>query len=316
MPALRKKRINEFGSLAFRLIFFLSGIFLLTWPAIFQNAPTIVFDSPDYLRSAMIPNSSSFHGIFYPRWLLFITAGGRLNIFFVPISQAILCGSILYIFFKRYVGGPFRDVKILIAIACLSFGTSLSWFNSQLSPDFLSLIIPVALSTIIFHWHSLSKIERGWITISLIFSVEAHHSNFPIFILLLILSASYFWLTQKQKKNTLHSRPVIAILICLVAIQTINFSLNNDRSIERGPVYLLSRMIYSGRISETLAERCRIKHSALCDHQEVLKDLRKNPDDYLWNVESPLKMLGGVTRAQNDIRSHRPNFPLLLTSSH
>ena len=245
-----KKFGSSYSSIGIKLFVFALSVVGLLWPALLQKAPIVVFDSVDNLAVPFARGFSNFSRMIYPRFLWLSTFGGSLSIFSALTAQALLVMAPLYVLLKqtRPRINLLRDFLIInLGLCTLS---TLPWYLSQISPDFISLVCGLAGFVVIEHWSKLSTIEKIAIAITFLFSAIAHPSNPPILGLALIgYLISNITVFKKNGKALI--KPTLVFLAVILMISAAQSLLEKTRPIRQSPVFLLSRMIYSGRISQT-----------------------------------------------------------------
>ncbi len=198
-----KKFGSLFSSTGIKILVFLLSVAGLLWPALVQKAPILIVDSIDILAIPFARGFSEYSRMMYPRFLWLSTFCGSFSIFWALTAQAILVMAPLYILLKQTRPHKNLPRDYLILSLSLSILSTLPWYLSQISPDFLSLVSGLGGFLVLMHWSRLRIFEKIVISISLIYSALAHPSNPPILALALIFQLLFSIILFKKNGKAL-----------------------------------------------------------------------------------------------------------------
>ena len=248
---------------------------ILIWPALHQNSPILTFDSVGYLMSTFLKNPDYFQGRAYPYFLYTVTFGGRISLLSVPFLQSLIACILSFVLFKQVFPKKSFWIFFTLSILGISLLTNASIYLSQISPDFFSMTLFLSFFLLIFYWKKISGVEKAYIIFTAILSAFSHHSNLPILMIFLLTFTAGQLFLKKRTSSGISIMPAWMVLGSLVLVLFISHLGFRDNAFGRGPLYLLSRMIFSGRISEALetarflytgGKGGRGRHSDALDH--------------------------------------------------
>ena len=223
----------------------------------------------------------------------------NISLWFVVLAQIII--TILTL---RYLLVSLDLVKNhwleLLIIILLSFTTSLSYNTGFLIPDIFTPISCILSFVILFG--SLTKLERGLLTLLYLVSLMTHLSNVPINILtllcLLILSIFRFGITSSRYSIQI----VILILLNLISLQVLSathYMYGKSFVISKCPFkFVLARLSEERILKDLLNDKCiqDSDYSRLCPYKN---ELYLQPSKFLWREDSPFIQIASCNSKNN-----------------
>lgn len=251
---------------------------LLLWPAVLNGYPLVFADTGTYLSQAMNLHLGWDRPPFYSCFLLL--TDWAITTWPAIFVQSMMVAWVVSVW-ARVVVPWWRAWMIVPAAALLALLTGLPWTVAQLSPDFLTALMVIALMLLLFAPDCIGRFERCSLAALIGFAIAAHLSNLPI---ALIVLAVFFAVRREFA-------PWAGVTGGVLALVSFNLVVG------RGPViapyeniFLLARVVADGPGRDLLRVQCPERHWRLCSYENALPT---TADAFLWRSESPLYRAGG-----------------------
>jgi hypothetical protein len=208
------------------------------------------------------------------------------SLWLVVTMQAILVVTVLMIVLKYILHFEKYILHTLFLVVFLSLGTGISYYTSQIMPDFLSGLVIICLGLLLCF--QLPKPIRIFSVVLIIFSNMAHSSNL-LTSTLIIVSIVILNLVFKKRFQIRSARiflSVSAVAAGWLFTPAMNSALGAGFKVSRAPnVFIMGRLVESGVLNEYLHDSCTQKKTSLCNYMDHLP---LESWHFLWFPESPL----------------------------
>jgi hypothetical protein len=278
----------------------------LMWIALAKGMPLIHDDAVANIRAAFLKPVGLVRSHFYPGFIWLGTLGGNTSMMLFVFFQALISATLIYLFFKIESSAEFSKRRFLVYLFFLSVVSAISWNVSHITADFSAALLGISGYLVAFRWKRLSFHWKGFVCLAFVFSAVFHHSHLPIIFCASMLAFFLKSFLAPSFRRTF-SPKILAILMGVSSLLFIFAQLlNHDRSRSAATIFLFGRMVYSGRVSEVLAEQCSQespeKDFKLCKYQEDILTIHQHPSyfgpgRYLWHPSSPFQSVGGWTKS-------------------
>ncbi len=308
-----------------RLLWLSAAAWLLLWPALLNGYPLVFADTGTYLSQAINHHLGWDRPPFYSLFLLSL----HLTITTWPaiLGQALLACWVISILGRTLISRwcPWMIIPVTLATVGL---TSLPWDISELSPDFLTPLMAVALGLLAIVPDRLKPSERLGLMALITFAVSAHLSNAPIGLLLVSAIA----VMNRAMQNTsprlrpLNWRcpmvtdpranvelvlgqtscpsfrrllaPLLAMAVGVTGLIASNVAAGRGPTIAPyGRIFLLARVIADGPGQDAVRNYCPQSGWRLCSYSNKLPT---DADEFLWSRGSPLYLAGGPDQIREE----------------
>jgi hypothetical protein len=251
---------------------------LLLWPALLNGYPLVFADTGTYLSQAINLHLGWDRPPFYSFFLL-------VTHWTISTWPAIFAQSMIAVWgvsiWARVMVGWWREWMIVPAGAMLAALTSLPWTIAELSPDFLTALMAIALVVLLFAPDHVGRYERCGLMALVAFAIVAHLSNLPI--ALIVLSV---FLPMRRELA-----PWAAVAAGVLALVSFNLMIGRGPVIAPyGNIFLLARVVADGPGRDVIQAECPGPRWVLCSYEDALP---ATADAFLWHPDSPLYLAGG-----------------------
>jgi hypothetical protein len=209
------------------------------------------------------------------------------SLWLVVTMQAIIVTIIVLITVKEFLNSPKYFFHTLLIIIFLSFTTGISYYISQIMPDFLSAVGFVCLALLICY-ENLNRFVKILLIILLIFSNMAHSSNLitTTAIVFIIILINFLF----RKHLHIPSKRIYLALFSVAAgwliTPCMNSALGAGFTVSRAPnIFIMGRLVESGVLNQYLKDNCGTKNISMCKY---IDHLPQTSGFFLWPHESPL----------------------------
>jgi len=253
----------------------------------FVNAfPLVTSDTGSYINNGFMMWIPADRPLFYSLFLRVFELGISL---WIPVWIQAFGVSVLFGRMAFVLLGEDRfnwKLYLLGGLAAVAF-TSVSWFVSQLMPDFFTGLMGMAL--LLFFLDRLPWARLGYL-VFIMGSALVHYAN--IFSLLL-MALCLILLTYRLEKKKL--KMAVGLFgtgwACLLIIVAMHAAKGHGLILSKGShVFLIGKLSENGILQRFLEENCGAKDYALCPYRDQLPD---KAYEYVWNSQSPLYLQGG-----------------------
>lgn len=269
-------------------IVILISALLLLWVAIYNQYPIVTSDSGAYIRFAfdfqVLKDRSPFYSVFLAISGMRFFHTAWLPLFFQSAIVTILIARYSYV-----LTGMAGSIFNLLAIAIISFTTSLSLTASHLMPDVFTSIL--LLSALLYVFDRDSRAHNIIYLILVFGCVIIHNSNYIIFpvtiICLLLLSLAFKKRVIAIRAFHLLSTTALSILLLL----SLHFVKGFGWTLSPGShVFLTAKFVETGVMKQYLTDNCGNKQLKLCAYKD---ELPSTLSEYMWEDYSPFYKAGG-----------------------
>jgi hypothetical protein len=251
---------------------------LLLWPAVLNGYPLVFADTGTYLSQAINLHLGWDRPPFYSFCLLL--THWTLSTWRVILVQSVVAAWVVSIW-ARIVVRWWRAWMIVPAVGLLSLLTPLPWTVAELSPDFLTALMAVALMLLLFAPNHVGRYERFGLIALVTFAIDCHLSNLPI---ALIVLAVYLPVRRELA-------PWVGVVGGVLALVSFNLVVGRGPVIAPyGNIFLLARVVADGPGRDVMLAECPERRWLLCSHLDALP---VTADAFLWRADSPLYRAGG-----------------------
>jgi len=277
-----------------KILFYLFASFTLLIPAFYNGYPLVYSDTGSYIASGMDLVIPQDRPIMYGLFIRFFSLD--FSLWVVVFAQSLIVSYILWHIMKACCKGSSKKL-FLIIIALLSSFTGLGWYSSQIMPDIFTTTTVCSLFLLTFR--NDFKIHQIIIfSIVLLFSINAHFSNYLIavltILLLFVITRTNFIPRAKQQLSFL--LPIIIISLSIATGSLVNYAVGSTFKINQGShVFLMGKMLDSGVLKSFLDDKCKDDNYVLCSCKNSLPNTSR---DLLWDPKSPLYQNGGWEASQ------------------
>ena len=259
------------------IIFFLAGVLLLMWPALYNGYPLVYSDTGTYLKTSIILEPPADRPVGYGFFIRAVT--WEATTWTVVIAQAV----IIYLLTLRAVKLFFKRPLFLhfCIIFLLAFLSSLPWYTAQLMPDVFAGV--VILTVFLFFYDADTWTRRILYGFLLAFFTLFHYSFFPV----VFLTATVVVMLKLRRLRTekVFLFKYLSVLACLGA--AVLFVMGYNYS-ERGKfqfsfssnVFLVAKFTDGGVLSAYLKDNCGKKDIIFCNYKDSM-DI--TPMVFLWS---------------------------------
>lgn len=277
-----------------KILFHLSAALILLIPAFYNGYPLVYSDTGSYLYSGMeliIPQHRTImYGLFIRLFSL------SFSLWLVVFVQSLIVSYILWHITKVCYKSISKRL-FLILLAFFSGFTGLGWYSSQIMPDIFTVTTVCILFLLTFK-NDYKVYQKIIFSILLVFSINAHFSNYLIAILtlLLLFAVTRSNFIPKAKKELSFLLPTIIISISIITGSLTNYAIGSTFKMNQGShVFLMGKMLDSGVLKSFLDDNCKDDNYVLCKCKDSLPDTSRV---LLWDTKSPLYQNGGWEDSQ------------------
>ncbi len=254
--------------------------------AFVNGFPLVTSDTGSYINNGFMMWIPADRPLFYSLFLRVFELGISL---WIPLWIQAFGVSVLFGRMTFVLLGEDRfnwKLYLLGGIATVAF-TSVSWFVSQLMPDFFTGLMGMAL--LLFFLDRLLWARLGYLVI-IMGSALVHYANiFSLLLIALCLILLTYLLEKKKLKMVLGLLGTgLACLLIIVAMHAVR---GHGLILSKGShVFLIGKLSENGILQRFLEENCGKKTYALCPYRDQLPN---KAYEYVWNSQSPLYLQGG-----------------------
>jgi len=284
------------NSLAWTLASIAMVLALMT-PALWNGFPLIFPDTGGYLDRPVLGTLGMGRSALYG---LFLYAGVPLSFWPNAVLQSALTAWLIVLTLRANgLGG--RPWLALAVVAGLSVGTSLPWLAGQLMPDILFPMAVLALYLLSFRSEQFASWERCCLAAVIVIAIPSHMAAAGMCVAVI----GALWLVTGFKRLALPKPRLwfaagsVAAGIALCPIS--NFTITGSFAFTPGgSSFLFGRLIEDGIVARYLVDQCPDASLRLCAYKATLPE---DADDWLWDGNSPFRILGDVTGFRDEERA-------------
>jgi len=191
----------------------------------------------------------------------------------IVVLQALLVSATVMILWRRVLGwrpGP----AFVAAMAALTVLTPLGYFTALVMPDVLSGLMVLGAGLVLLAWHRLSRGERVFLGLLLLFSAASHATHVLIGLGLLGLALLLWWPLRRAGTPlrpagaaVLGGAVVVALLLELLMIEVYNR--RAAAPMVTWP-HITAGLLDSGPGTEFLRRNCPEAGFVMCEHLDRL----------------------------------------------
>lgn len=193
---------------------------------------------------------------------------------------------------------------VALAVAVISFTSGAAFFVSRVMPDAWAAPAVLSLYLLAWHWDGLTRIERILMAAIVTFAGASHMATLAVLTgLSLVQAAAWPFAGRMRIGLTGILFAAGAAWLGLIALLVVDDAVAGRFAVTPGgEVFLFGRLVESGLIGRSLAERCPRPDWQLCNFKS---ELPSTADYLLWGADSPLYKIGGWDdpRARREISS-------------
>jgi len=264
----------------------LLSLVVLLWPALYNAFPLVNPDSGAYISSGLRLSVHPDRPIGYGLFVLLTSMG--ISLWFVVVAQALILNWLIRRLTQKLLGKHADGLLPAIVLLLISFGTTVSWFTAQLTPDIFTAAL--LLCVLLFFLERNDRKKSRTYGIVMFFLFATHNSNVVIALALSLLLMLY------TRRKALRGYFIAARKMFLVALSSFavlsSIYMFGGYGFGLSPVthvFLVSRMAENGILDQYLEEECPVTHYSLCDYQGKL-GVRQW--DFMWGAGYPHNKLG------------------------
>ncbi len=267
--------------------------------------PDATGNSPQSSRRVVLAGRSITYGS-----LLYL---GELmgQMWFPIIVQSLLASYITFVFIVRALGLAFR--YFVISSLFLSVASPLPFFTSLLMPDVFAGFLILGFALMFVCWDRLSPVERGMLSVVLLFSVLAHTSH--LFLLLSLTAIMSGYARCLGRAQWLNIRwPTLIAGACLVAaiIWEAMIALAVSRGFGAPPVRppFFTAKVVSMLGKPAVVKVCLSKTFVVC---RFVDRLPVDSDSFLWSEDERTGIFTVADAPTKRLLDHeQPRFALAI----
>ncbi|MCF6128979.1 hypothetical protein L1S35_04790 [Flavobacterium sp. AS60] len=277
-----------------KILFYLLAALTLLIPAFYNGYPLVYSDTGSYIFSGMDLLIPEHRTIMYGLFIRFFSL--NFSLWLVVFTQSLIVAYVLWHIIK-VVKKTVSKRLFLIIIALLSGFTGLGWYSSQIMPDIFTVTAVGALFLLALK-NDYKVYQKIIFSALLIFSVNAHFSNYLISILtllgLFVITRTKFIPKAKQELSFL--LPTVIIAVSIVTGSLVNYAVGSTFKLNQSShVFLMGKMLDSGVLKSFLDDECKGDNYVLCSCKDSLPNTSR---ELLWDPKSPLYQNGGWQGSQ------------------
>jgi hypothetical protein len=266
----------------------LAMIAALIWPALWNGFPIVFYDTGGYLDAAMSGILSNGRSTLYG---FFLRLGIPTNFWLNIVVQAGAVAWLIAATLRAHgLGGrPQLALSLTLAMAAL---TSLPWYAAQLMPDVLLPAGAIAVYLLAFRPGAFRLWEKALLGLIVAFAIAGHMATLALMLaitaaLLLwrLLAPRWMWPQPALRYPVLAVGAGVLLILCANLLIAGRFTFTPG-----GENFLFGRLIETGIAKRYLADHCPDPRLRICSFRNELPD---KGDDWLWDIESPLRRIGG-----------------------
>jgi hypothetical protein len=283
------------------MAFLILAAVMLSWVALYNQAPLVFSDTLTYAMSAYQREMPGFFSIFYSAYILPLHRG--ISFWPVVFVQGAMLAHVLFLTARGVSDHRVGMVELLAIVGALSVFSSLPWLTGQILPDVFTPVLLLGMFLLAFCSDRLGRWQLPYVWALTTASITTHLSHVPIAVGLAVICMICQPLLGLERTRL---RNVAAMLVtsCAAAI-CLMLAANwmNSRQLvfaRNSSVFLLAKWIDEGPALWYMADACGGERYALCAHLEELKGL--SHDELKWTESSPLKKVGSFDELEPEAR--------------
>ncbi len=282
-----------------KISFYLLAALTLLIPAFYNGYPLVYSDTGSYIFSGMDLVIPEHRTIMYGLFIRFFSL--NFSLWLVVFAQSLIVSYVLWHVVK-VVNKTVSKRLFLIIMALFSGFTGLGWYSSQIMPDIFTVTAVCSLFLLALK-NDYKIYQKIIFSALLIFSVNAHFSNYLISILtilgLFVITRTKFIPKAKQELSFL--LPTVILSVSIVTGSLINYAIGSTFKMNQGShVFLMGKMLDSGVLKSFLDDECKGDNYVLCQCKDSLPNTSR---ELLWNPKSPLYQNGGWQGSQESFNN-------------
>ena len=279
----------------------LAGALMLSWVALFNQAPLVFADSLGYATAPFRGEIPGFFSIFYSILILPLHQG--VTLWPVVFVQAAMLAHLLYLTTRSVSNGTISKAETLLIIGLLCVFSGAPWITGQIMPDVFSPILLLTIFLLAFCTDQLRRGELLYVSVLMTAAIATHFSHVPIAFGLILLSFGLKLIFGPNKTRIWQSaaRLFIPFVVAVCSMLGVNWVDSRGIGFARNSnVFLLAKWIDEGPALSYLTRACPTTGYALCAHLDELKGLTH--DDLKWGWKSPFKKVGSFDELEPEAR--------------
>jgi hypothetical protein len=279
----------------------LAGAFMLSWVALFNQAPLVFADSLGYATAPMRGEIPGFFSIFYGILILPLHQG--VTLWPVVFVQAAMLAHLLYLTTRSVSGGTISKAETLLIIGVLCVFSGVPWITGQIMPDVFSPILLLTVFLLAFCTDQLSRGELFYVSVLMTAAIATHFSHVPIAFGLILLAFGLQLIFRPNKARIWQSAALLLIPFGVAVCSMLGVNWSDSRGVvfaRNSNVFLLAKWIDEGPALSYLTGACPTTGYALCAHLDEMKGLTH--DDLKWGWNSPFKKVGTFDELEPEAR--------------
>jgi hypothetical protein len=301
MRKLSETALGTAKDAAAMMAFLILAAVMLSWVALYNQAPLVFSDTLTYAMSAYQREMPGFFSIFYSAYILPLHRG--ISFWPVVFVQGAMLAHVLFLTARCVSDHRVTMVELLAIVGALSVFSSLPWLTGQILPDVFTPVLLLGMFLLAFCSARLGRWELAYVWGLTTASITTHLSHVPIAIGL----AAICMICQPllgPKRSRLRNVSAMLVTSCAAAICMMlaaNWVSSRQLVFARNSsAFLLAKWIDEGPALWYLTDACASERYALCAHLEQLKDL--SHDELKWAESSPLKKVGSFDELEPEAR--------------
>ena len=297
----RGSRGVQLAKTASMSVFLLTASLMLSWVALFNNAPLVFSDTVSYATAAFQREIPGLFSVFYSIFILPLHQG--VTLWPVVFAQGAMLAHLLYVTTRCVSGGAIRRTEFLLIVAGLCVFSSLPWITGQILPDVFSPVLLLGMFVLAFCNDALRRGEVLYIGALTTAAIATHFSHVPIALGLILLCIGLKPIIAPSPIRTRQWAALLLIpfVVAVCSMVAVNWLSSREIGLARNSnVFLLAKLIDEGPALSYLTRACPSAGYALCAHLEELKD--RSHDELKWDENSPLKKVGTFDELEPEAR--------------
>jgi len=269
---------------------------MLSWVALFNQAPLVFSDTIAYIRRETPDFVSVYYGI------LILPLHQGITLWPMVFVQGAIMGHLLYLVIRCVSDGIIEKFQTLLIIAGLCCFSSLPWITGEILPDVFAPVVLLGIFLQAFCSNQLTRGERWYIAVLTTVGIAVHLSHIPIAFGLIIFSLALqpMFVPAQIAAHRLVVL-VLALFIAVGSMLAVNWFQSRLLSLAKNSsIFLLAKWVDEGPALSYLAQSCPTVKYDLCAYLADMKGLTH--DDLKWSEDSPFRRVGSFDQLEPEAR--------------
>ncbi|MCF8303418.1 MAG: hypothetical protein K9I94_09115 [Bacteroidales bacterium] len=298
---MQTKKIKNFNNYLILFLFIFLGGLILSGVAFYNGYPMITPDSKEYISGGFTNAVKWMKRPIEYGYFVYVFSLAQ-SLWYVVIAQSTILSYLIFRLFRMFLKSK-NNALFLAIIFFLVLYTGVSWYASQIMADIFTSIAFLSVLILLFY-KTKNHVELILLSILLLFSILTHNSHYPLFTVLLVLSAVFFFTIKWFRRRVIKNQFIIVAAIIVGAWLMgpfINFIISKNFTMNtHGHVFISGRLLENGILEQVLEDECKKPNNDLCfcKYQGEFPSYRGN---YIWTKKSPLRKCGGWYKMEEEL---------------